>query len=113
MLVGFKLLDYWGYTYYDTIDWIKTTENQNLACSNGYMVYHAKETCLIGVKGDFKFNKNIKVQCFFDQRGKQSAKSKKIYDIIEYMVPDGKYIELFGRKNNLRSKWVTLGNDFE
>jgi mRNA m6A methyltransferase catalytic subunit len=26
-------------------------------------------------------------------------------------VPAGKYLEIFGRKNNLRNYWVTLGNE--
>lgn len=107
----FDLLEYWGYAYYDSIDWIKTTSNEHLACSNGYMVYHAKETCFIGIKGDFMFNKEKLVKCFFEERGHQSVKPIKMYEIIEAMVPNGSYIELFGRKNNLRTKWITIGNE--
>lgn len=26
-------------------------------------------------------------------------------------MPNGKYLEIFGRKNNLRNFWVTVGNE--
>jgi len=26
-------------------------------------------------------------------------------------VPNGYYLEIFGRRNNLREKWVTIGNE--
>ena len=30
---------------------------------------------------------------------------------MEELVPNGFYLEIFGRRNNLRDKWVTLGNE--
>ena len=31
--------------------------------------------------------------------------------MIERLVPGGSYLEIFGRRNNLRDYWVTVGNE--
>ena len=41
----------------------------------------------------------------------QSQKPEEIYELIERLVPNGRYLEIFGRKNNLRDFWVTIGNE--
>ena len=55
------------------------------------------------------------------RRKGQSQKPNEIYDLIESLVPDGSqlslvlsvgyYLEIFGRLNNLRDNWVTIGNE--
>jgi mRNA (2'-O-methyladenosine-N6-)-methyltransferase len=47
---------------------------------------------------------------FSDRRG-QSQKPEEIYKYIEELVPNGYYLEVFGRRNNLQEKWVTIGNE--
>ena len=57
----------------------------------------------------------------FSKRKGQSQKPNEIYGIIESLVPNGRdccyefkigyYVEIFGRKNNLRNDWVTIGNE--
>ena len=46
-------------------------------------------------------------------RSCNDALMRRLYDIV--MVHraqcSGKYLELFGRKNNLRNHWVTVGNE--
>ena len=46
-------------------------------------------------------------------RGRTHEKPVEFYEIIEQLVPDGNYLEIFGRRNNVRTKWTTVGNDFE
>jgi len=41
-----------GYKLVDEIVWVKQTVNGKIAKGHGYYLQHAKETCLIGVKGD-------------------------------------------------------------
>ena len=43
------------------------------------------------------------------ERQGQSQKPKNIYDIVEALVPDGHYLEIFSRRNNLRNFWVSIG----
>lgn len=45
----------------------------------------------------------------FAERRAQSQKPEQLYEIIENLLPNGKYLELFARKNNLRDYWVSVG----
>lgn len=66
----------------------------------------------MAVKGNPKFNKSIKLSdVIYAERRGQSQKPEEIYELIEKLVPHGKYVEIFGRKNNLRNYWVTIGNE--
>lgn len=41
----------------------------------------------------------------------QSQKPEETYALIERLVPGKRYLEIFGRKNNLHDGWVTIGNE--
>ena len=41
----------------------------------------------------------------------QAIESNDNYIIIQDMIPKGFYLEIFGRRNNLRPRWVTIGNE--
>jgi mRNA (2'-O-methyladenosine-N6-)-methyltransferase len=47
----------------------------------------------------------------FTPRRGQSQKPTELYELIEALVPGGSYLEIFGRRNNLRDGWVTIGNE--
>lgn len=102
-----------GYKLVDEIAWVKQTVNGKIAKGHGYYLQHAKETCLIGAKGkiDQKANLNTMCDVIFSQRRGQSQKPEEICEIAEAMVPNGYYIEIFGRRNNLHNGWVTIGNE--
>ena len=53
----------------------------------------------------------ISSDVIFSERRGQSQKPEELYERIEALVPGGKYLEIFGRKNNLRDFWVTIGNE--
>lgn len=109
--LGFELFVTWGYSYLCSIEWIKKTKNDKFAISNGYLLMHAKETCLVGFKGSIKFDKDKIPPVIIEERRRQSEKPYELYNIIENLIPNGKYIELFGRENNLRENWTTIGNE--
>ncbi|CAO3653180.1 unnamed protein product [Cunninghamella blakesleeana] len=110
---AFELLERWGYTYVDDITWVKRTVNRRMAKGHGYYLQHAKESCLVGKKGDDPpgTRRSIASDVIYSERRGQSQKPEELYELIEELVPDGKYIEIFGRKNNLRDYWVTIGNE--
>ncbi|KAJ1888209.1 hypothetical protein LPJ66_008689 [Kickxella alabastrina] len=110
---AFQLMKQWGYTYVDDIAWVKQTVNRRMAKGHGYYLQHAKETCLIGKKGADPPNlqRSVASDVIFSERRGQSQKPEELYEIIEQLIPDGKYLEIFGRKNNLRDYWVTVGNE--
>lgn len=109
--VSLQLMDDWGYKYVDEIVWVKKTCNNKIAKSHGYWLQHAKETCLVGIKGDLKLEDTRTPDVIFSLRRGQSQKPEEIYQMIEEIVPGGCYLEIFGRRNNLRNGWITIGNE--
>ncbi|KAJ1813812.1 hypothetical protein LPJ56_001699 [Coemansia sp. RSA 2599] len=110
---AFQLMKQWGYTYVDDIAWVKQTVNRRMAKGHGYYLQHAKETCLVGKKGADPPNlqRSVASDVIFSERRGQSQKPEEMYEIIEQLIPGGRYLEIFGRKNNLRDYWVTIGNE--
>ena len=106
-----SLLDKWGYQYVDEVVWVKKTCNNKIAKSHGYWLQHAKETCLVGRKGEIQLPIQTIPDVIFSQRRGQSQKPEEIYQMVEELIPNGCYLELFGRRNNLRNGWVTVGNE--
>ncbi|KAK9798897.1 hypothetical protein WJX73_003541 [Symbiochloris irregularis] len=107
------LFERWGYRVVDEIVWVKMTVNRRLAKSHGYYLQHAKEVCLVGKKGADPPGtaRSIASDVIYAERRGQSQKPEEIYQLIEELVPAGKYLEIFGRKNNLHNYWVTVGNE--
>lgn len=96
----------------DEVVWVKQTVNGKIGKGHGYYLQHAKETCLIGYKGNMtNIKKNVISDIIFSQRRGQSQKPEEIYEMAEALVPNGHYLEIFGRRNNLHNGWVTIGNE--
>jgi mRNA (2'-O-methyladenosine-N6-)-methyltransferase len=106
-----ELMEKWGYEVVDDITWVKSTVNRRLAKGHGFYLQHAKETCLVGKKGDDPpgMQTNISSDVIFSERRGQSQKPEEMYELIEKLVPNGRYLEIFARRNNLRNYWVSIG----
>ena len=125
--LAMEMFKRWGYTMIDEVVWVKSTVKGKIAKGHGYYLQHSKETCLVGYKGSmqsflnrFKTGKvtedgqmqiNIEHDVIFSERRGQSQKPNKIYELVETIMPGGCYLEIFGRRNNLRKGWVTIGNE--
>ena len=107
------LFEHWGYELVDEVVWVKMTVNRRLAKSHGFYLQHAKEVCLVGRRGAAPagLQRGVGSDVIYSERRGQSQKPEDIYELIEKLVPGGKYLEIFGRKNNLRNHWVTVGNE--
>ncbi|KAL6041488.1 MT-A70-domain-containing protein [Balamuthia mandrillaris] len=105
------LMEKWGYRLVDDLTWVKATVNRRLAKGHGFYLQHAKETCLIGLKGEDPpgMRGNLESDVIFSERRGQSQKPEELYTRIESLVPNGKYLEIFARRNNLRNYWVSVG----
>jgi len=104
----------WGYEVVDSVDWAKMTVNRRIASGHGYYLQHAFETCLVGLKGNTPpgYNKDHNVaDVIYSLRRGQSQKPGEIYEYCEGLVNDGLFLEIFGRRNNLRNGWITIGNE--
>eukprot|EP00123_Amoebidium_parasiticum_P009744 comp19682_c0_seq1/m.23359 comp19682_c0_seq1/g.23359 ORF comp19682_c0_seq1/g.23359 comp19682_c0_seq1/m.23359 type:complete len:398 (-) comp19682_c0_seq1:343-1536(-) len=109
--VGLALMQKWGYKFVDSIDWVKQTVNRRLAKSHGFYLQHVKETCIVGVKGQASYQRPDHSDVIYSKRRGQSQKPEEIYHLVESLVPNGKYLEIFARRNNLRDYWVSIGNE--
>ena len=88
--------------------------------THGYYFMHSFEICLVGYKcppGEHvEYCSKISNNLIFANVQKKSQKPSKIfnlvelYEIIELMMPGGKYLEIFARNHNLRQGWFSLGN---
>eukprot|EP00164_Ancoracysta_twista_P006054 GFYU01008352.1.p1 GENE.GFYU01008352.1~~GFYU01008352.1.p1 ORF type:complete len:287 (-),score=93.69 GFYU01008352.1:241-1053(-) len=104
-------MENWGYAYVDDIAWVKQTVNRRSAKGHGYYLQHAKETCIVGKKGKDPpgFRPSIASDVIFAERRGQSQKPLELYELIEEMVPNGNFIEIFARRNNMRNYWFSMG----
>jgi mRNA (2'-O-methyladenosine-N6-)-methyltransferase len=86
-----ELMEKWGYEVVDDITWVKSTVNRRLAKGHGFYLQHAKETCLVGKKGDDPpgMQTNISSDVIFSERRGQSQKPEEMYELIEKLVPNG------------------------
>jgi len=114
--LALQLFKKWGYTMIGDIGWVKQTVNRRIANGHGFYLQHAKETCLIGLKGNINnintiIKKGICSDIIYSERRGQSQKPEEVYQYIEQLIPNGFYMEIFGRRNNLRNGWLTIGNE--
>lgn len=124
MELGRELLDHWGYERVGELIWVKVGQTQRLIRTGrtGHWINHTKEHCLIGAK-----NANLEAlsaipdwaqvgldsDVLVSEVRDTSRKPDEIYGIMERLAPGGKKLELFGRRHNARSGWLTVGNQLK
>lgn len=112
--VGRKCLAKWGYTDVQEIVWCKTNQLGRTICTGrtGHWLNHSKEHVLIGVKGTPEWlTRGLDVDTVVSNARDKSQKPDELYDIVERMVGRScRKLELFGRENNLRPGWLTVGS---
>ncbi|KAG5359548.1 N6-adenosine-methyltransferase IME4 [Yarrowia sp. C11] len=112
--VGRKCLAKWGYTDVQEIVWCKTNQLGRTICTGrtGHWLNHSKEHVLIGVKGNPEWlTCGLDVDTVVSNARDKSQKPDELYDIVERMVGrSSRKLELFGRENNLRPGWLTVGS---
>ena len=93
------VMESWGFTYKTHMVWIKDK------IGTGYYFRGQHELLFVGVKGSISIpeEKDRPASVLTSPRTKHSKKPAEIYDIIERMYPNQKYLELFAR--NTRKNW--------
>jgi len=100
---GLRLLNNWGFGYKSNFVWVKTNHTP------GFYVFGQHEILMIGIKGSFLPTGNKYKSIIKGENLIHSKKPEIVYDIIEKMYPNCKYIELFAR--NRREGWEVWGNE--
>eukprot|EP00924_Labyrinthula_sp_SR-Ha-C_P016187 snap_masked-scaffold_4-processed-gene-21.51-mRNA-1 protein AED:1.00 eAED:1.00 QI:0/-1/0/0/-1/1/1/0/2106 len=113
--VALKMLENNHLTFLGRLLWIKTSKSGKVATTLGTVVGSCVEECLISVKGELPrkmVRRYIGPECLFGLKRGNSEKPVEFYDLIDDLfTSDTKKVELFGRNNNLRRNWTTVGID--
>ena len=140
MELGRELLNIWGYKRVDELVWVKVGQTQRLIRTGrtGHWLNHTKEHCLMGSKVRPKISsasgtvpavneaglpisgllpdwihRGLSTDVIVSEVRDTSRKPDELYGMIEKLCPGGKKIELFGRRQNCRPGWLTLGNQLK
>jgi N6-adenosine-specific RNA methylase IME4 len=97
-----KVMNNWGFNYKTNIVWIKDRHTA------GFYVFGQHELLLIGVKGSMLPIGDKPKSIVTGKNDIHSKKPEIVYEIIEQMYPNQKYIEMFAR--NKREGWTSWGN---
>lgn len=102
---GLQVLESWGFEYKTHMVWVKDK------IGTGYYFRGQHELLLVGRKGNISIpeEKDRPSSVLNAIRTRHSKKPEKVYDIVEKMYPDQKYLELFAR--NERGNWKSWGNE--
>ena len=105
---AFKVVESWGFKYKTNMVWIKRNLKRP---GSGFYVRGRHELLFICTKGSFVPDQEGKepIGSVIDaDLNEHSAKPEVVYEIIEAMYPDGKYLELFLR-GKPRKGWTGHG----
>eukprot|EP00924_Labyrinthula_sp_SR-Ha-C_P004884 snap_masked-scaffold_1-processed-gene-15.23-mRNA-1 protein AED:0.47 eAED:0.47 QI:0/-1/0/1/-1/1/1/0/1610 len=95
--------------------WAKTSKSGKLLSTLGNISGACVEECLIGLRGRFPIGMRkrfIGKELFFGRKYANSMKPVELYEMIERMIGNNFIcLELFGRMNNVRKNWVTVGKE--
>eukprot|EP00924_Labyrinthula_sp_SR-Ha-C_P001736 augustus_masked-scaffold_113-processed-gene-0.12-mRNA-1 protein AED:1.00 eAED:1.00 QI:0/0/0/0/1/1/3/0/823 len=113
--VALKILETNNLVFLGRILWIKTSKAGKVVTTLGTVVGSCVEECLIAVKGELPrkmLRRCIGPECLFGLKRGNSEKPVEFYELIDdHFTSDRKKVELFGRNNNLRKNWITVGTD--
>lgn len=103
-----RVMQAWGFTYRTNAVWVKDEPTYG---NLGFYVYSQHEMLLIGTRGQFlPLQKPVSV--INADKGEHSAKPDEVRDLVEWMYPSQRYIELFARGEE-RPGWVFWGEEAE
>jgi len=99
-----SVLNAWGFTYKTCAIWDK----EKMGMGYWFRIQH--ELLLVGVKGEFRApeTENRYPSIIKSPRTEHSSKPSVVYEMIEQMFPNCKYLEAFSRSD--RQGWVSWGN---
>lgn len=103
----------------DQVHWVKVDGAQKLQGVPAHYLWRNTESAFlakrvgVGAVPRPNYKRVCHPNVITAKRRIQSQKPSELYELVEQLVPDGAWGELFGRRNNLRRNWVTIGNQID
>eukprot|EP00924_Labyrinthula_sp_SR-Ha-C_P000042 augustus_masked-scaffold_60-processed-gene-0.71-mRNA-1 protein AED:0.69 eAED:0.69 QI:0/-1/0/1/-1/1/1/0/2071 len=95
--------------------WIKTNGHNKILSTLGNLTMRCTEECILGVKGELPkvlVTRSLGKEILYGKRTGNAQKPVELYELLENSCQkETRFLELFGRKNNLRKNWFTVGNE--
>jgi N6-adenosine-specific RNA methylase IME4 len=100
-----KVMVCWGFKYKTNMVWVKDK------IGTGFYFRAQHELLLLGIKGKMRppLEENRPPSVLFSPVREHSRKPNEVYEIIEKMYPNRKYLELFARPKEKRKGWTYWG----
>ena len=103
-----------GYHLREEIVWIKYSKRSKIHLMPGPWTLRGKESCLVFTTTPNSDTDSLTTTPCSDVlaclRRDLSQKPDELYELIESLVPNESYLELYARNHNLRSGWTSIGN---
>lgn len=112
---AFQVIDAWGFEYKTNLVWVKDKLKKP---GSGFWIRGRHELLFICGKGSFVPDQTGKHPIgsvieepivLNDPVQDHSRKPERVYELIEYLYPGGRYLELFARKS--RKHWTSWGDE--
>lgn len=112
---AFQVIDAWGFEYKTNLVWVKDKLKKP---GSGFWIRGRHELLFICGKGSFLPDQTGKHPIgsvieepivLNDPVQEHSKKPESVYELIEYLYPGGRYLELFARNNH--KHWTSWGNE--
>jgi N6-adenosine-specific RNA methylase IME4 len=103
-----QVMNSWGFKYRSNAVWVKDK------IGNGYYFRGQHEILLLGKKGEkipTPEEKNRPSSVIHAPRTEHSKKPDQVYELIEKMYPNRKYLEIFARRE--RQDWTSWGKELQ
>ena len=104
---SFEVIKSWGFGYKSQMVWVKDGGQGGI----GWYFWGDHEILLVATKGSFLPKEKVS-SVLKAPRREHSKKPDEVYEIIEKMYPDNKYLELFAR-GKPRKGWKTWGKEVD
>ncbi|KAI8905231.1 hypothetical protein EDD86DRAFT_212483, partial [Gorgonomyces haynaldii] len=106
---AFKLFEARGFKYVENFCWIKLTMDNKIKRDEGQYFQKSKETLYIFRKeGKLELRHQRSADCEFEFVKPDNQKPQFVYEMIETLLPDQAYLELWAHPKQSRSNWKQI-----
>lgn len=107
--VQMSILKGWGFKFFSSGVWVKTTKNGKLNFGTGYGFRNAHESILLGTRGSPDIASRSVRSVIMAPLREHSRKPDEAYEAARALVPYGRAADVYSRET--RATWESFGNE--